>query len=112
MDLGPSGVEPYLRNAGVIWRVSISAGWRAEDGRRRCSEAAGSRVKQNIREPGLVDDKASMHDEAEACADAVVASGVSIAALKEAAGGDLEKFLVDRQNAFTDATGRRTPGGA
>lgn len=65
-------------------------------------------VEKNIRSPGHVDRKASMREEAEACAQAGVAAGVSIAALKQASGGDLEKYLVARQNEFTDAN-RKLP---
>ena len=59
-------------------------------------------VEKNLRSPGYVQRKASMHDEAEACAQQAVAAGISIADLKTASGGDLEKYLVDRQNEFTD----------
>lgn len=40
-----------------------------------------------------------MRDQAEACTAAATSDGISITELKEAADGDLEQHLVDRQNA-------------
>jgi hypothetical protein len=59
-------------------------------------------VENNLTSPGHVKAKAEMRDKAEACAVEATADGISIAELKEAAGGDLEQYLVDRQNALTD----------
>lgn len=41
------------------------------------------------------------------CAAQATTDGISIAELKEAAGGDLEQYLVDRQNALTDTEVKR-----
>ena len=56
-------------------------------------------VENNLHFPGHAEAKADMRDQAEACAVAATTDGISIAELKEAAGGDLEQYLVDRQNA-------------
>ncbi|KQQ11506.1 protein of unknown function [Methylorubrum extorquens] len=60
-------------------------------------------VENNLTSPGYVEAKAEMRDQAEACAVAAKSEDISIAVLKEAAGGDLEAYLLDRQNALTDA---------
>ena len=57
-------------------------------------------VENNLNAPGHVQAKAEMRDQAEACAVAATSDGISIAELKEAAGGDLEQYLVDRHNAL------------
>lgn len=57
-------------------------------------------VENNLNSPEHAETKADMRDQAEACAVAATADGISIAELKEAAGGDLEQYLVDRQNAL------------
>jgi hypothetical protein len=59
-------------------------------------------VEENINSPGYVQDKASMRDQAGTCAVQATAAGITIAELKEAAGGDLERYLVSRQNELTD----------
>ena len=59
-------------------------------------------VCENINSPRHVKRKASMRDEAEACAQEAGAAGLSIADLKIASGGDLEDYLVNRQNELTD----------
>lgn len=60
-------------------------------------------VENNLTAPGYVEAKAAMRDQAEACAVEATSEGISIAELKEAAGGDLEAYLLDRRNALTDA---------
>lgn len=55
-------------------------------------------VEQHISSAGHVERKAEMHDEAKACAEAARADGISITELKDAANGDLETFLMERQN--------------
>lgn len=56
-------------------------------------------VENNLNFPDHSETKADMRDQAEACAVAATTDGISIAELKEAAGGDLEQHLLDRQNA-------------
>jgi hypothetical protein len=60
-------------------------------------------VNGNLNLPGHQEKKAAMRDGAAACAEQAKAAGISIAELKEAAGGDLEIYLLDRQNELTDA---------
>lgn len=60
-------------------------------------------VENNLTAPGYVEAKAEMRDQAEACAVEATNEGITIAELKEAAGGDLEEYLLNRQNALTDA---------
>jgi hypothetical protein len=64
-------------------------------------------VENNLNAPGYVREKADMRDQAEACAVEATSEGISIAELKAAAGGDLEEYLVGRQNALTDAEAKR-----
>ncbi|GEL42272.1 hypothetical protein MEX01_28630 [Methylorubrum extorquens] len=64
-------------------------------------------VENNLTAPGYVEEKAAMRDRAEACAVEATSEGISIAELKEAAGGDLEAYLLDRQNALTDVEAGR-----
>ena len=52
--------------------------------------------------PGYAARKADMRADAEACAHAAQAVGISISELKAAADGDLEVFLMDRQEKRTD----------
>ena len=46
--------------------------------------------------------KAEVHDQARACAEEARSAGISIAEIEEAADGDLESYLLQRQNAATD----------
>lgn len=52
--------------------------------------------------PGYAARKADMRTDAEACAHEAQDVGISIAELKAAADGDLEIFLMDRQEQLTD----------
>ena len=61
-------------------------------------------VEEHLRASVRVGRKAEMHDQAKACAADALAAGVSIAELKEAADGDLETYLADRQNVATDTS--------
>jgi hypothetical protein len=64
-------------------------------------------AERNLAAPGYVETKSSMREQAKACAADALAAGLSIAQLKEAAGGDLEIYLGDRQNAETDSAAKR-----
>ena len=57
-------------------------------------------VENNLNSTDAAEVKADMRDQAEACAVAATTDGISIAELKEAAGGDLEQYLLDRQSAL------------
>lgn len=59
-------------------------------------------VEMNLHAQGHVERKAEMHDQAKACAEEAKAAGIPIVELKDAADGDLEAFLVRRQNAAHD----------
>ena len=59
-------------------------------------------VELNLHAQGHVERKAEMHDQAKACAEEAKAAGIPIVELKDAAEGDLEAFLVRRQNAAQD----------
>ena len=64
-------------------------------------------VDKNVVEPGYRVGKAAERADAKACADEAKAAGITMADLKEAAGGDLETYLLHRQNALTDAEVKR-----
>lgn len=64
-------------------------------------------VENNLNSHSYAEAKADMHDQAEACAIAAITDGISIAELKEAAGGDLEQYLLDRKNAISDTDMKR-----
>ncbi|WP_131195593.1 hypothetical protein [Lichenihabitans psoromatis] len=55
-------------------------------------------VEDHLDAPEPVREKAEMHDQARACANDAAAAGIPIADLKQAANGDLETYLVERQN--------------
>ena len=57
-------------------------------------------VENNLNSLGSAEAKADMRGQAEACAVQATTDGISIAELKEAAGGDLERHLLDRQKAL------------
>lgn len=58
-------------------------------------------VEAHLNAPGRVEEKSEMHDEAKICAEEAKATGISVVDLKQAAGGDLEAYLVTRQNILT-----------
>ena len=62
-------------------------------------------VELSLHSLGHVERKAEMHDKAKACAEEAKAAGIPIVELKDAADGDLEAFLVRRQNAAYDRRG-------
>ena len=64
-------------------------------------------VEENLQTPGYYDDKAHMKVDAVQCRDQAKVEGFSEEDLVEAAGGDLEEFLLKEQNTFTDAEVRR-----
>lgn len=64
-------------------------------------------AEENLQTPGYYEDKAHMKFEAVQCREQAKADGISETDLVEAAGGDIEAFLLKEQNAFTDAEVRR-----
>lgn len=58
-------------------------------------------VEAHINTPGHVRTKAEMHDAAKACAEEAKAASISVAEIKASADGDLEAYLVERQNILT-----------
>lgn len=59
------------------------------------------RVQEIIRDPGLHEDKADFRDHAKALVESAEADGFTVAEIKEAC-GDVERYLLDQQNAMTD----------
>ena len=59
-------------------------------------------LELNLHSQGHVERQAEMHDQAKACAVEAKAVGIPIVELKDAAEGDLEAFLLRRQNAAND----------
>jgi hypothetical protein len=55
-------------------------------------------TERNLPPPNGAPDKASVRDAARTCAEDAASAGISIAELKQAAGGDVETYLVHRQN--------------
>ncbi|MQY46221.1 hypothetical protein GAO09_09185 [Rhizobiales bacterium RZME27] len=60
------------------------------------------RVQEIIRDPGLHENKADFRDQAKILVEPAEADGFTVAEIKEACGGDVERYLQDQQNAMTD----------
>ncbi|NWJ27635.1 hypothetical protein [Rhizobium sp. RM] len=60
------------------------------------------RVQEIIRDPGLHENKADFRDQAKTLVESAEAEGFTVAEIKEACGGDVERYLLDQQNAMTD----------
>ncbi|MGA1834843.1 hypothetical protein [Rhizobium wenxiniae] len=60
------------------------------------------RVQEIIRDLGLHDNRAEFHDQAKTLVESAEVQGFTVAEIKEACGGDVERYLFDRQNAMTD----------
>ncbi len=60
------------------------------------------RVQEINRDPGLYHNKADFRAQAKALVESAEAEGFSVAQIKEACGGDVERYLLDQQNAMTD----------
>ncbi|WP_430252288.1 hypothetical protein [Neorhizobium sp. DAR64860/K0K1] len=65
------------------------------------------RVQEIIRSPALHDDKGDFRDQAKVLVESARADGFSVAEIKEACGGDVERYLLDQQNAMTDVNRQR-----
>ena len=64
-------------------------------------------VEEHINSPGYREDKADFAKDVEFCLAQAKADGFDKADIVDAAGGDLAQFLMDRQNALTDAEVKR-----
>jgi hypothetical protein len=64
-------------------------------------------VEENLQVPQYYEEKSAMAEDAATCRAAAEVDGISDKALRAAAGGDLEKYLLNAQNAFTEAELRR-----
>jgi len=64
-------------------------------------------VEENLQVPQYYEDKSEMAEDAATCRAAAGVDGISDKALNAAAGGDLERYLLNAQNDFTDAELRR-----
>ena len=58
-------------------------------------------VEDHLDASGHATKKADMHDRAKACVEDAKAAGISVADIKQASDGDLEVYLVSRQNILT-----------
>jgi hypothetical protein len=59
-------------------------------------------VQEIIRDPGLYENKADFRDQAKTLVESAEAEEFTVAEIKEACGGDVERYLHDQQNAMTD----------
>jgi hypothetical protein len=64
-------------------------------------------VEENLQVPQYYEDKSEMAEDAATCRAAAEIDGISEKDLRGAAGGDLERYLLNAQNEFTEAELRR-----
>jgi hypothetical protein len=64
-------------------------------------------VEENLQVPQYVDDKSEMADDVATCRQSAEIDGISAKDLNAAASGDLERYLFNAQNAFTDTQMRK-----
>ena len=64
-------------------------------------------VDENLNTPQYYEDPDAMSEYASACQSDAKNAGIDRENLEEASGGDLKKYLLDRQNAFTDSEVKR-----
>jgi len=64
-------------------------------------------VEENLQVPQYYDHKSEMAEDAATCRAAAEIDGISNKDLNAAAGGDLERYLLNAQNKFTEAELRR-----
>jgi hypothetical protein len=60
------------------------------------------RIQEIINSPGFHEKKAEFRDRAKALVEDAETEGFTVAEIKEACGGDVERYLLDHQNAMTD----------
>ncbi len=92
------------RAVAYAWRKAYGAQTVAEQNVVEWLEAW---IEENIQASGYHENKAHMKIDAAQCREQAKTEGISELALIEAAGGDLEAYLLREQNAFTDAEVRR-----
>ncbi len=68
-------------------------------------------VEENLQVPQYYEDKSEMAEDAATCRAAAEVDGISNKDLSKAAGGDLERYLLNAQNEFTEGELRRKGGG-
>jgi hypothetical protein len=66
------------------------------------NEWLDDRVQEIINSPGFHENKAEFRDQAKVLVESGESEGFTIAEIKEACGGDVERYLLDQQNAMTD----------
>ena len=66
------------------------------------SDWLNDKVQEIIESPGFRAEKADFQPHAKALWHAAEAAGYSVAELKEACGGDIERYLLDQQNVMTN----------
>jgi len=65
------------------------------------------RVQGIINSPGFHENKAEFRDQAKVLVESGESEGFTIAEIKEACGGDVERYLLEQQNAMTDVEMQR-----
>jgi len=65
------------------------------------------RVQEIINSPGFHENKAEFRDQAKVLVESGESEGFTIAEIKEACGGDVERYLLEQQNAMTDVEMQR-----
>lgn len=60
------------------------------------------RIQEIINSPGFHGNKAEFRDQAKVLVESGESEGFTIAEIKEACGGDVERYLLEQQNAMTD----------
>ena len=65
------------------------------------------RIQEIINSPGFHENKAEFRDQAKVLVESGQSEGFTIAEIKEACGGDVERYLLEQQNAMTDVEMQR-----
>lgn len=65
------------------------------------------RIQEIINSPGFYENKAEFRDQAKVLVESGQSEGFTIAEIKEACGGDVERYLLDQQHAMTNVEMQR-----
>lgn len=68
----------------------------------RINDWLDDRIQEIITTPGIHKRKADFRDEAKTLVEEAERESFTVAEIKEACGGDVERYLLDQQNAMTD----------
>ncbi len=68
----------------------------------RINDWLDDRIQEIINSPAFHENKAEFRDQAKALVEEAEAEGFTVAEIKEACGRDVERYLLDQQNAMTD----------